>query len=228
MSSPIDCSSTGASSGKHDDDEYEENIDWETTDGHTEAEIADDERPGFEEVEVVLMPHDNNPLRDRPVYLLTLISGLFALAAIMYSAHESLPAYLNKLPQMPAWLANLEPARPQVLVPLDVAGSVQAIVELYEPFMGDGVGLLAARSWPSGDIPSLLMHIIPAGDFKELGGTIAFFDDLSSNITEFCATVEINSIPAGDTWRPNQELEGLCRPLVTLSRSASTAYTDVA
>lgn len=162
------------------------------------------------------MPRDDNPRR---FCLLTLISCLFTLAAVMYSAEP---------PQVPAWVAKLEPARPEVLVPLNSASSVRAIMELYEPFTGNGVGLLAARSWPIGEDPSLVNRIILGADLERLGGTITFFDNLGYNFTGFYGTVKVYSMPAGDTWCPNEELEGLCRPLITLSRSAATMYVDIA
>ncbi|KAI3391801.1 hypothetical protein diail_6791 [Diaporthe ilicicola] len=208
----------------------EEDINGGMTDEHGDAEIADDGGDEYEQVEVGLLPRDNarRDRRDRRLCLLPLISCLFALAAVMYSAREPLPAYLAEPPQMPAWLANLKPARPEVLVPLDGAGSVRAIVELYEPFMGAGVGLLAARSWLNDDKFSLFRHTIPEADLEAMGGTMTFFGDLAGNISEFCSTVEIYSMPAGDEWRRNEELEGFCRPLVSLSRAVGTPYFEVA
>ncbi|KAH8765368.1 hypothetical protein F5883DRAFT_98948 [Diaporthe sp. PMI_573] len=286
MPSPIDCSSTGASSGssspvsdgldgrrpatgtavhetqahdgldreEHGSDEYgseevgseevgseevtdEEDIDGETTDEHADAEIADDGGVGYEQVEVGLLPRDDNARRDRRdrrdrrFCLLTLISCLFALAAVMYSAREPLPAYLAEPPQVPAWLANLRPARPKRLVPLDAAESVQAIVELYEPFLLSQVGLLAARPWrPISIISDLSMSHLPEGAYNKVGGAFGFFFHLERNVSELCGTIQIaiNTIPAGDPWRPNEELEGLCRPLIHMSRAAVSAYGDVA
>lgn len=303
MSSPIDCSSTGASSGAsspasdgpdarqpaaspaahenhgHDgqeidglesvshDSDSRSHIDTENSDGGSHAheeddrrghdnEETDDEDIGnedtennltddreldtgdvdggdteegdmrYEEAEPALLPHDRRPRRGPPPRFLALISSLLVLAAAVYSARDPLAAHLPGLPQMPAWLANLE--RP--LVHFDGAASVQKIVEAYEPFMGDDVGLLAARSWPCGGAPAAMRHAIPGADFESLGGTLAFFDGLSRNITEFCATVGLTySAPAGDTRRPHeQEIDGLCRSLATLGRSASAAYIEVA
>lgn len=180
----------------------------------------------YEETEPVLLPRDHSPRRGPPLWFLAVTSFLFVLAAAIYSARDPLTAYLPEPPQMPAWLASLEPP----LVHFDGAASVHEIVEAYEPFMGDNVSLLAARSWPSGGAPAAMRHAIPGADFESLGGTLAFFDGLSRNVTEFCATVEHTySTPAGDIRRSDeQEIGGLCRPLATLGRSASAAYIEVA
>jgi hypothetical protein len=207
----------------------EEDIDGETTDEHADAEIADDGGVGYEQVEVGLLPRDDNARRDRRdrrFCLLTLISCLFALAAVMYSAREPLPAYLAEPPQVPASLANLRPARPERLVPLDVAESVQAIVELYNPLLV--AGLLAAHPWPTGIISDLAMLFLPEAVHSKMGGTLTFFDDLANNVSRFCGTIKLYSIAAGNPWRPNKKLEGLCYPLIQKSRAAATGYYNVA
>lgn len=220
------------------DDEGINNENTENTLAHHEELNTEDVDSGdikdgdmrYEETERVSLPRDHNPRQGPPPRFLALISSLFILAAAIYSARDPLTAYLPEPPQMPAWLANLELARPGPLVHFDGAASVQKIIEAYEPFMGDNVGLLAARSWPCGGVPAAMRHAIPEADFESLGGTLAFFDGLSRNITEFCATVEhAYSTPAGDTRRSyEQEIDGLCRLLATLGRSASAAYIEVA
>ncbi|KAI3394958.1 hypothetical protein diail_2065 [Diaporthe ilicicola] len=302
MSSPIDCSSTGASSvassptsdglgarrpaasptaqeihghdglegeshgddsqmhiktensdnGSHDSEEFdrkdhgsekmdEEDIGTDDTENNltdegemdrrdVDGEDIENEDMSHEGIGRALLPRDQNPRRGPQLRLLALILSLFVLAAVIYSVRDLLPAYLPGPPQMPAWLANLELALPVPLVHLDGAGSVRKIVEAYKPFMGEDIGLLAARSWPSSGAPAAMNRAIPGADFESLGGTLAFFDRLSRNVTEYCATVEhLYSTPAGETQRSHeQEIKGLCGPLATLSRSASATYIEVA
>lgn len=75
-----------------------------------------------------------------------------------------------------------------------------------------------------------MRHAILGADFESLGGTLAFFNGLSRNVTEFCTIVKYTySTPAGNTQCFNkQEISGLCRPLATLGRSTSAAYIKVA
>lgn len=206
-----------------------ETTDKKITDKHTETKSTNDGGIRYKKVKIGFLPRDNNARRVPPIYFLTLVSFLFTLAAIVYSAREPLLVHIPQPTQVPAWLANLRLACPEVLMPLDVARSVQTIVEAYEPFIGDDLGLLAARSWPCGDAPSLISRAIPGADFEGLGGMLTFFDNMSRNVTEFCTTVDdTHSTLSGDTSRSHkEEIEALCQPLVKFGRSASAAYIEV-
>lgn len=247
MSSPIDCSSPVASPTRS------SSTSSTLSDGQSSATLANDpvapddgvapfgdsfagggedgpvgerrEAPGVELVDGYLFAYQGRePRRHVPTTLSGLLFVVIALLPVLYAVRYTFVDTSSDC-GTPArsWLAPFQPEPVRKNVTLDIAGELEGIVEAYEPFLGGEVALLP-------------LHAHPAGYAKNpIGASHAFFDDMSRAVTGLCASIKQSRTDAvvdesllGHVGRRHEEgTERLCRPLVDLVSSTSTAYLEI-